>query len=53
MSYIQVELDANTSRQLVAGDLLSLSDVHGLNQPSDSALKKILLDSLKKQPFKL
>ena len=46
MSYIQVELSANLLRQLLARDQLSLSEVHGLNKPSDNALKKILLDSL-------
>lgn len=47
MSYIQVELSTNTLRQLLAEDQLSLSDVHSLNKPSASELKKILLDSLK------
>ena len=46
MSYIQVELSANLLRQLLAKDQLSLSEVHGLNKPSNNALKKILLDSL-------
>jgi hypothetical protein len=46
MSYIQVELSANLLRQLLARDQLSLSEVHGLNKPSDNELKNILLDSL-------
>ena len=46
MSCIQVELSANLLRQLLAKDQLSLSEVHGLNKPSDNELKKILLDSL-------
>jgi len=46
MFYILVELSANLLRQLLAKDQLSLSEVHGLNKPSNNALKKILLDSI-------